>query len=358
MVQTISGFYGQVSDADEARRFHRVSPPRVLWYTSAFSFGATSAAGRVITLAPGSVLCCGIRMAQDANTTVTMTANSSGSSRYDYIGLRFDWTAKTVTLFTKTGTASNVPALTRTPGVLYEMPLYVVLVRNGISTIAAADIMDARIWGGLGGAPWQMNPAPLLLQVVDLPLGSYVQIGANKYQVWTVDGLGNITFLLVSSQNTIWTNYTPTMRDGSYNPVTLGVGSYARGWYLIKDGYCHVRIEIQSGSAPFNFGVGQLNIDLPPGVIPSDKVTDQWGDGQLFTTVGDGAYRWPIKGMMRKDYGGRILLYANPTAGDPRLLPQASANFANSGYGTPLILPNGTYTAPNNIDFTAKLLIA
>lgn len=81
--------------------------------------------------------------------THAITSNSSGSTRYDLVVARANWTTNVVEFDVLAGTpgAGTAPAVTRNTA-QWEIPLAVVTVVNGAVTIAAADVKDARQWGG------------------------------------------------------------------------------------------------------------------------------------------------------------------------------------------------------------------
>lgn len=347
MAQTVSGFYGQVDAPSEAGRFHRLSPPRI---DRPGQFAITSTGTRTIGVGTGTLLCCGIRLAETATVTTALPANSSGAIRYDVVGYRFTWTPTggTVALFSKQGTSTGLPVLDRRPGIVYEMPLWGIVVRSGITTISLADVHDIRPRGGFGGAPWQIDNV-LFLNCLDLPQGALINVGAAQYQVLTVSG-NVITTGLVSSSTGPWTPYTPVLRANGA-AVNMGIGGSSVGRYQIKDGMCSAHFSLTPGTSN-NMGNGQFSVDLP--VAPTGNLEDAWATGYLGTTVG-GTMLWGIKGLVRKSLGSRVFLYA-PTAGnDARLLPEGSAIGGGPGLGIPFIADN--YSVPANINMLVEYLI-
>lgn len=78
--------------------------------------------------------------------TLAVTANATGSTRYDLVVARANWVANTVEFDVVAGTTVP-PAVTRNTS-MWEVPLAVVTVTNGAVTITAAQVQDARQWGG------------------------------------------------------------------------------------------------------------------------------------------------------------------------------------------------------------------
>lgn len=85
-----------------------------------------------------------------ATKTQTIASNASGSTRLDLVIARADFVGNRIEYDVIQGTPSGspvVPTLTRNTS-KWEIPLAVVKVINGAATINAADVTDARQWGG------------------------------------------------------------------------------------------------------------------------------------------------------------------------------------------------------------------
>jgi hypothetical protein len=79
-----------------------------------------------VSVATGAGLVYGMFYETDAAVSVSVGTPSSGTSRYDRIVLRRDWSAQTVRVARVTGTAAAspaVPALTQAVGAVYEIHL-------------------------------------------------------------------------------------------------------------------------------------------------------------------------------------------------------------------------------------------
>lgn len=89
------------------------------------------------------------QVAAQAPQPLSIPANTSGSTRYDLAIVRADWVNNVINLDILVGTAGNgfPPSPTRNTS-KWEIPLAVIKVVNGASTINAADVYDARQWGG------------------------------------------------------------------------------------------------------------------------------------------------------------------------------------------------------------------
>lgn len=329
---TLAGFQGTVTESQEAQRFYRAGAAAM--FDTPNSLKPTSSGTRTISIAPGSMLCCGVFYSESAAQTISLNQNL-GSTRYDVVGLRFTWSGESsgVQLFTKQGTSgsSNIPALTRNPGSTYEVPIAVVRVRQYASNINATDVLDVRVWGGLGG-PFQMAQGEYV-NVVDVPRGAQIQAGGDTYTVTSNDGAGNIGISLVSAADAPWIAYDPVLSTFLDGVCNLGAGGVRRGFYQVRDDTVFVKFEIRKGTGAINFGRGNFKIDLPAGYRPSADFTDQWGDGVLNTNVGDGFYNWQLKFLIRNDQNNYVVPYATTNGVDIRLLPMRSAGEDGSPAG-------------------------
>lgn len=333
MVASTAGFKGTVTEVQEATRF-ALAGAKALVDTAA-AFKPTSTGIRSIQLAAGTAMVCGVLLVESAAQVVQVAANTGASARLDVIGLRFTWAGDNsrVEMFVKQGVVGSTtpPALTRVAGGTYEMPVAVVRVRPSISTIAAADVLDVRVWGGFGG-PFQAAQTEHL-GIVDLPVGAVIQSGTTEYTVTANDGSGNSTLSLTAGASLPWTAYDPVLyAEVNVQVCNLGAGGIRRGWYQLdpETNTCHVKFEIRKGTGTVDFGRGNLLIDLPPGIRPSSVFADQWGEGLMNTNSGDGFYNWLVKYLIRRDQNNWVRVYASTAGHDCRLLPAQAADSGGS----------------------------
>lgn len=102
--------------------------------------------GRQVKIPVGEVVIESYWGTNNTTKTMAITANATGSTRYDLVIARADWVNDVVQFDVLTGTTVP-PTLTRDAS-KWEVPLAVVTVGNGVSTINPADVADARQWGG------------------------------------------------------------------------------------------------------------------------------------------------------------------------------------------------------------------
>ncbi|AOD24036.1 hypothetical protein IM25_22665 [Rhodococcus sp. p52] len=327
MVASTAGFKGTVTEVQEATRFALAVTKAIVDTPS--SFKPTPTGVRSVQLAAGTAMVCGVLIVESAAQLVQVAVNAGAAPRLDVVGLRFTWAGDNsrVEVFVKQGVVGSTtpPALTRVAGGTYEMPIAVVRARPSVSTIAAADVLDVRVWGGYGG-PFQAAQTELL-SIVDLPLGAVLQSGPTEYNVTANDGQGNSTLSLTSAASLPWTAYDPVLKSND-GVVNLGAGGLRRGYYQLDPATqtCHVKFELRTGTGTRNFGRGPLTVDLPAGIRPSAVFTDQWGDGLMNTHVGDGFYNWQVKYLIRNDQNNFVVTYVSTAGNDCRLLPARSSD--------------------------------
>lgn len=93
----------------------------------------------------GEAFVQGIWYKNDVAETMTPAANASGSTRYDIIVLRADYTTLKVRLAIRQGTAgAGLPALQQAAGGVWEIPLAYLELVSGYTTISNAEIFDMR----------------------------------------------------------------------------------------------------------------------------------------------------------------------------------------------------------------------
>ena len=104
---------------------------------------STTTPRTVVLSGPGIAYACFVRADADADMSITHDAVTSGT-RLDTAVLQFDWSNKTVSLAAVKGSASSAPALTRTPGGLWQMPLYSTPVTPSTGLFAAGDLIPRK----------------------------------------------------------------------------------------------------------------------------------------------------------------------------------------------------------------------
>lgn len=145
MAVTIAGMAGasnEVSDIQWSRIWGR-SGGREHVHDTGLAVTPTGTA-RQVSIAAGYVYAeGGVEAYFDAAETVTVAANSSGSTRYDMIVAEFNWSAQTVTIEAREG-VSSVDSLTRTVGSQWDVPLALLEVSDGQGVFASGDIAARR----------------------------------------------------------------------------------------------------------------------------------------------------------------------------------------------------------------------
>jgi hypothetical protein len=130
---------------------------------------STPVAVRTVAVASGVAFVGGSLVTSTATENATVSANATSTNRIDWIVVEVNWATNAVTIKSVTGASPSAwPALTRDPGVLWQMPVARVTVRPGVSQLAAADVeackplpRGARVFdgsvtpGSATGATWK-----------------------------------------------------------------------------------------------------------------------------------------------------------------------------------------------------------
>lgn len=114
---------------------------------------ANSPADTTVIVEPGSALVQGIFYLNDADKSVSIASNASGSTRIDIIVLEADYAAQTVRIDVVQGTpAAGVPALTQSVGSIWQIPLAYLTLASGYTSIPQTLITDWREYANIPGA--------------------------------------------------------------------------------------------------------------------------------------------------------------------------------------------------------------
>lgn len=126
--------------------------------------------GRQVKVKTGEVWIQGHHGQLDALTVVPITANTSGLGRIDLVVARMNATTNVIELDVVLGIPSGAPVAPSPTqsSTVWEVPLATVVVANGVSTIAAGAVFDARKFAG----PWDTTWTPFALVNSWVPYGS------------------------------------------------------------------------------------------------------------------------------------------------------------------------------------------
>ena len=206
---------------------------------------ASSPVAMTVEIKPGKAFIQG-RMFElssgGTNQVLTVTANATGSTRYDRVVLRVDYTAKTITLLYRTGgNTSGSYALIRT-STQYEISLAEVAVPNGASSVSSSDIRDERndttVCGvartrGLPAVHDPLRPVSMapnggtFVRIAPSVSSQNVTVTASK--MWYFlgvygSGTGTITAGPSGSQRNVLSGYTSNNPVNFPQPVPLDAG--------------------------------------------------------------------------------------------------------------------------------------
>lgn len=107
-----------------------------------------SPASTDVIVSTGAAFIQGMWVNNDADVNVTVSANATGSTRYDIVYIEYDLTTRLPSIGIAVGTV-NLPTLTQNLAGVYQIPLAYIAAPNGFVTIAATDIFDMRIFANV-----------------------------------------------------------------------------------------------------------------------------------------------------------------------------------------------------------------
>lgn len=114
---------------------------------------AASPADTTVRVQTGAAFVQGIWYLNNADLTVNIASNASGSTRIDIVVLEADYTAQTVRIDVVQGTpAAGLPALTQSAGSIWQIPLAYLTLASGFTTIPSTVITDLRHYANIPNA--------------------------------------------------------------------------------------------------------------------------------------------------------------------------------------------------------------
>ncbi|MFF3006360.1 tail fiber domain-containing protein [Kitasatospora sp. NPDC057940] len=185
--------------------------------STAFRVTADST-GMTVKVAPGFALVRGHAILSTAVETITMPAADS-VSRVDRVVLRLDPAANEITISVVKGTpGSGTPALTQTDTGVYEIPLATVVVFASGTTIAAAQVMDARQYVGTHVGAWTALTRPANPRLGTLGLNRT----SGTWEYWS---------------GSAWTTLAPAVTWGTIieKPAVFAPAPHGHSWSEISD---------------------------------------------------------------------------------------------------------------------------
>lgn len=224
---------------------------------SPLAFGDSS--GMAVKVAAGSALVQGGRYANSAVISLSITANSSGSTRYDLAVLRLDRAAldgPTVTAAVVTGTpGSGVPAPTQdAPGSgVWELPLASVEVASGAVTIAATDVKQIA---------WYVGEQVYVCTPTTRPPHKLGRLISDSTGVWVSNGTAWV--LIGGGPSGSTSSATPT--------IATGWAAADINYVRRNNGWANFGLEVKRTGASLTAGTLSQVATIPGGYRPGVTV--------------------------------------------------------------------------------------
>lgn len=188
-------------------------------YNDLFVFG--DASGMQVKIKSGACHIKGHYYFNDTEQTLAIAAapGTAGQSRLDLVVCEVNWTTKTMSVKTVTGTASaspSLPTLTRS-GTIWQIPLALVVVAYSNTNVAATAVYDYRQWAlGVFDVPLIIgNGVSAITALASPPVGVTVP-GPSKIVSYTLVGNTSGSIVLDLWKDT-YTAYPPTVADTIVN---------------------------------------------------------------------------------------------------------------------------------------------
>lgn len=265
-------------------------------------------------------------------TVIPIDPNSSTTqSRIDRIVLRLDWGSDSITTEKKVGTAAAVPtppALTQTPGVLWELPLAQVTVGPGVGvagsgkaqTIAASAVTsDDRTWRSL--RLWVVTNLTQLPKT-GVPLWQEAVDASGAKVRWD----GNAWRQLATGGDIYVASYTPQVFHTGLNRNIAVNAPASGGWYQVDNGKVFGQMVFASAESSTVTGdwhpvmpVAGRSLALAPlGTFMFNPVSDAnyYEAGSLIFRVGDPTHASTYSANRNYASGTQGVFHAAPKQGD------------------------------------------
>lgn len=218
---------------------------------SSTALKVTGSGTTTVAVAPGMAFVNGFYYYLDATKNLTVTANAGGAARVDYVVLRADMSANSVTAQYKTG-GLTAPTLTQDEAGVWEIPIAQCTVAAGASVVTAANVIDRRYLTGRGVLPSIAGARPPAIKNQLLVEDNKLYLGDGASWRW------------LATVGVDDTTYTPTWYAGS-TVINWGSGSLNIGRYQAVGARVDVTIQIQPTGNPPAY-TDPIGVSLPPGL--------------------------------------------------------------------------------------------
>ncbi len=210
---------------------------------AASTLAVTTTSGLGLQVAAGFAIVRGF--AYDNTSALSLTVGTAAAQpRIDTIILRLDPSANSIVAAVKAGTpgaSPSAPALTQTPGAVWEMPLADILVPASASALIPGNLTDRRRFTGGRVGLWSTNTRPTSPRVSRLGYNTSV----SRFEFWN---------------GTTWADVSPSSLDASV--ITSGTLDIDRIPSITKvDGKRIVVSETEPTAPGGGWSIGDVWID-------------------------------------------------------------------------------------------------
>jgi hypothetical protein len=254
----LSGVDPSITEAKWSKLFAMATQAEV---TSGLEVTPTSTA-RQVSIAVGDAVAAGVLAESNAVELRTLAANATGNSRIDIVALQINWSGTQTTggtIVVVQGSPASTPAapaLTQTPGVLWQVALARVLVRPNAGVLTSGDLLTAAPGGNKQLKVYRSTPdigssiagsavTPKTIGTINVPDPGWQwrpRIYASVRFVNLTSGFGRIDATLDGAE----------LGEEAAGRSTTGNDMPARLHYIgnARTGQCTVRLRMLPGGSP------------------------------------------------------------------------------------------------------------
>lgn len=218
---------------------------------SSTALKVTGSGTTTVAVASGMAFVNGFYYYLDAIKNLTVTANAGGAARVDYVVLRADMSANSVTAQYKTG-GLTAPTLTQDEAGVWEIPIAQCTVAAGASVVTAPNVVDRRYLTGRGVIPGINGARPPSIKNQLLVEDGRLYVGDGADWKW------------LATAGTPESTYTPVWTAGS-TTFGWGTGSQNIGRYQAVGRRVDLTIQVTPTGNP-NAYTDPISVSLPPGL--------------------------------------------------------------------------------------------
>lgn len=260
------------------------------WVESAGGLAVTqpNTATRTVSIAAGNGAAFGVRVTNDAALSQALAAPGSGGAWY-LLALRYNWSAKTVTLQALPGpttgattTPTDVPAtlpatMTSTPGTSFDQPLAWAFVNSANTTITLFDLRIRSSWlDQLAAATPQalavsalQNPPLSGITMPCLSNGATYRWNGTKWVLWDLGPIGALDLFDLPADVGYWNDQGISEGNVSGGVLYINLATYSNNAQNFGTTFATLKAAYRPGAPAWGAGQALSGIDANAEAVAS-----------------------------------------------------------------------------------------